>query len=345
MKTFTSLPIWAALAGAALAAAQELVERKVLAMGTVLELSVWAETRAQALEASELALREVERVETCLSTWKPESELSRLNRTPVGEPFELSSDLERHLGRARHLWEWTEGAFDPGLGLLVQAWGLREGGRQPSQSELEQALAAGSMASLEVGGGRATRRSEMQLEEGAFGKGIGLDEACAVLERAGIRKAVLNLGGQVRFVGQADGWPYGVAHPLERGEIVLEVVSRGGSLATSGNSERGLVVGGERRSHILDPRKGTPAPDVGSMTVWARDATTADALSTALFVLGPERGLAWAARQDGLEALHLISSPQGLQATATPGLRGRIRGLVAELELTFLATPALATRE
>ena len=124
--------------------------------------------------------------------------------------------------------------------------------------------------------------------------------------------------------------------PRERESPVLELRIDHGSFATSGSSERGIVVAGVRRSHVLDPATGQPADDFGSVTVWAADATTADALSTALFVMGPERALDWAAAQPGVEALVLVTSDGRLAARATAGWRGHARPLAAGLELVFL---------
>ncbi|MFQ5749404.1 MAG: FAD:protein FMN transferase, partial [Planctomycetota bacterium] len=120
-----------------------------------------------------------------------------------------------------------------------------------------------------------------------------------------------------------------------------------GSLATSGNSEHGIEVGGRRFGHLLDPRTGRPAPDFGSVTVWAPDALTADCLSTGLFVMGPRPALAWAHAHAGIEIVVLETTPDGdLRATATSGWKGRIEPLTTGIPLTFTspATPVPPSR-
>lgn len=321
----------------AAAAPVERVERVVGVMGTTLVVAIEAESRPLALAASERAIRAVEAVERRLSTWTQASELARLNAAPVGEPFGLSGELATDLTRALELRRITGGAFDPGVGALVRAWGLRTGGRQPDPAQIAACLAIGGLDALELEDGRAVRRHPgLVLEEGAFGKGVGLDAALAALALTTwgeVHLVVLDLGGQVLVANGTHA--LSVADPRDRRRAVIGFEIERGSVATSGNSERGIMVGGEPRSHVLDPRTGAPAPDFGSMTVWAGDAMTADALSTGLFVLGPVAGVALAERLPGVEAVALEITTAGLVAHATSGLRGRIEALVDDVHVTF----------
>ncbi|MCZ6597814.1 MAG: FAD:protein FMN transferase [Planctomycetota bacterium] len=314
----------------------ERVERRVGLMGTLLSIEVEAPTREAALLASEAAVRALEAVEARLSTWRDDSELARLNRTPAGEAFPLSPALRADLAIVGAWWRATGGAFDPGVGALVEAWGLRTGGRRPGADELRAARAGSGFQLLELGEHTAVRRHErLAIEEGGFGKGIGLDAAIAALRDAGATRATLDLGGQVVFLADGDAVVWAVAHPRDRSLPAVEVEIDRGSLATSGNSERGILVAGEPRSHILDPRTGSPAPDFGSLTVWAPDATTADCLSTGLYVLGPMAALAFAEDHDGIEVLVLETTAGELVARATSGLRDRIHPAIPGLEIRF----------
>jgi thiamine biosynthesis lipoprotein len=316
------------------------VERSLGLMGTSLELMVEARDRATALAASELAVRALETTEARLSTWRTDSELARLNATPAYESFHMSSELAAELTAARRWWLETDGRFDPGVGGLVQAWGLREGGRRPSPSELTQAQAAGGLASLALDGRNATREhADLLLEEGGFGKGAGLDAALSAMREGGATRAVLDLGGQVALLGSGP-FQLAVAHPDDRNRPMLEVTVDGGSLATSGNSERGIVVEGEHLGHLLDPRTGQPAEDFGSITVWAQDAMTADCLSTALYVAGPDAALAWVAERPGIEVIVVERSDGSLLVRPSDGLRGRLRPLWGDLEVRFSPTPS-----
>ena len=316
------------------------VERRVAVMGTWLDEAVEHDGgRPAALRASEAALRALAEVEARLSTWDPGSELSRLNATPVGEPFAMSPALASDLRRARELWLATGGAFDPGLGALVEAWGLRTGGRVPTAAEVADARAGGGFESIELAGNVARRTHALAwIEEGGFGKGIGLDAALATLRESGVRSAVLDLGGQVSVLGSAPV-ERRLSDPRDRERPVLAITLGPGSLSTTGNSERGFTADGERYGHVLDPRTGEPAPDFGSLTVSAPDALTADALSTGLYVLGPEGAFRWLAAQPGERTVELIvlePRGDGLLCTASAGWRERLRALVPDLELRFV---------
>jgi thiamine biosynthesis lipoprotein len=312
------------------------VERRLPMMGTILHLTVEADRHENALAASERAVQVLEAAEDRLSTWRSDSELSRLNRAPVDQMVELSAELAEELAAARRFWVATRGAFDPGIGALVEAWGLRHGGRLPDRVERRRALAASGMVKLELDGRRAVRRHPaLVLEEGGFGKGAALDRALAVLAASGIHRAVVDLGGQVAFLGEGDQVACSIADPRQRGRPALLVSVDGGSVATSGNSERGVTVDGIRYGHLLDPRTGEPAPDFGSVTVWAPTATAADCLATGLYVMGPDAALAWAAADREAELVILEPTARGLHARATPGLRGRLSPVSDALAIDY----------
>lgn len=321
------------------ASSSAVVERRVAMMGTTLHLRVEAADRPTALQASERAVRALEATEARLSTWREDSELSRLNQAKPGEPIALSSELAAELSAARACWLESTGAFDPTVGALAAAWGLRDGGREPSETERAQALEATGMDELELEGDHAIkRRPGLVLEEGAFGKGAGLSAALDALASARALSATLDLGGQLAVLGAADRQDparFAVADPRDRSREVLTLELARGSVATSGNSERGIVAGGHERGHLLDPRTGRPAADFGSLTVWTDDPLRADCLSTGLYVLGPDAALDWARRQPGVEVLVLTPSLDGhrLIARATPGLAATLHPLVENLDL------------
>jgi len=323
----------AALLAAPARAPEARVDRRLFLLGTAVELTVVGADRATALAASERAVRALEAAEARLSTWREDSELARLNHSRVGEPFSLSPALAADLSGAARCAAVTGGAFDPAIAPLVAAWGLRRGGRIPSPAERRAATAASGLAGLELGAHRAVRRrADLALEEGGFGKGAALRDALAALARApGISRAVLDLGGQIGVAGGR--FEVTVADPRQRERAALALAIDHGSLSTSGNSEHGFTVVGRRYGHILDPRTGFPAADFGSVTVWADDPLTADCLSTGLFVLGPERALAWAAAHPGIEVVVLVERGGRLVARATPGLAARLRPRLPGLKL------------
>jgi thiamine biosynthesis lipoprotein len=164
-----------------------------------------------------------------------------------------------------------------------------------------------------------TRRGDVAIDAGAFGKGEGLDRAAAAL---GDIPLMIDLGGQVSVGSHPapDGWTIGIADPRRRDVPALHVRMTSGSLSTSAGSERDLAVNGARVGHIVDPRTGRPATFDGSVTVWHERGLVADILSTALYVMGPEAGLRWA-EDRGLAACYLIPDGASNRTESTPAFR------------------------
>ncbi len=301
------------------------IERHLTLMGTTLMISVEAGNRPAALAASEKALNALQAAEMRLSTWRKDTELARLNEAAVDDPVNLSPELAMELAGVRRWWKATDGAFDPGIGKLSEIWGLRGGGQVPTRTLLDRVTDTPGLEALRLEGLTAVRgHPDLSIDEGGFGKGAGLDDAIRKLKDTDAMTAMINLGGQVALFGAGRSVRFDVADPSDRQRTALTLIIDRGGLATSGNSERSLVIGERAYSHILDPRNGTPVPDFGSLTVWADDALAADCLSTGLYVLGPEKALDWAAKREGIEILVLESSDEGLRARATSGLRNRI---------------------
>jgi FAD:protein FMN transferase len=321
------------LAGSPSAFAPEraVVERRLGMMGTSLEITVEVASRPAGLAASERAVRALEDAEARLSTWRGDTELARLNRAPAGVARTLSPALADDLHAALRCWDETGGAFNPAVGALVEAWGLRGKGRIPTPAERGEAVAAGRMDGLRLEGRTAVRESAgLVLEEGGFGKGAGLADALAVLAGdPAVVRASLNLGGQLAVLDRGTGerWEVPVADPDRRDRAVVSLSIDRGSVSTSGHSER--------PGHLLDPRTGDPAPDFGSVTVWAEDPLRADCLSTGLYVMGPERAVAWAAAHPGVEVLMLRREGRTLKALASSGLRGNLERLTSEVVIRF----------
>jgi thiamine biosynthesis lipoprotein len=329
-------------AGPAPGAPASTLDRELAAMGTRLQVRVEAADRRSALAASEAAVRAVEAAEARLSTWRQESELARFNGSAPGLWVALSPALERDLGQAARWWRETGGAFDPGVASLVAAWDLRGRGRVPGADELDAARAAAGLEHFELAEGRARRLAHgFGIEEGGFGKGAALADAVGAALGAVARCVSVELGGQLMVAGDCKTMTVGIAHPRRRGEVVAWLDLRSGSVATSGNSERSVAVGGLRFGHLLDPSTGRPAADWGSVTVVAQDPVAADCLATALYVMGPERGLRWASARPDVAAVFAVADGEALELRATPGLHYR----AADAERLCVPSPAAATMD
>jgi thiamine biosynthesis lipoprotein len=303
-----SRPVGAALVAGLLLvsrAGAQVLAREAWAMGTRVHVVVQARERSQAVRASEAVLREIERVDKVLSTWDAASELSAANRAAPGTWVALTPELASLLEEAEGWAHRTGRAFDPTVGALLDAWGLRGAGRTPGALELEAALASTGPHVLALGRGGAVRTGAGWIDSGAFGKGAALRSVARTLSFEGVERILVDLGGQVWAVAPVGApWSVGVAHPRDRDRAVATLLLRDASAASSGTSERG--------AHIVDPRTGMPAPEWGSVTVVSRDPLEADILSTALYVMGPEAGLVWA-RAQGAAALFLSVEERGLR--------------------------------
>jgi FAD:protein FMN transferase len=307
------------------------VERRVAVMGTTAEVAVVAADRERGLAASEDVLAELSRVESLLTTWRPDSPLARLDRAAVGEEHALDGELFAVLSEVFAWAGRTQRAFDPTIAPLVRAWDLRGAGRFPSPAELSAALAATGPSRFRF---HAARRTVARLDgaagidEGAWGKGYALDCVGRRLAQEGVSNALVDLGGQVLARGtRAPGepWTISIAHPRDRERPVVTLSLSDVAVSTSGDSERRRVVARRAIGHLLDPRTGEPAPDFGSATVVAPSGLVADVLSTAFFVLGPAEGLALSERlrRAGVrnETLFLVDRGGVLDAASSPGIQ------------------------
>ena len=290
-------------------------------MGTRWSVRVDAENTVD-LAALRLDLaRAVEQVDAQMSPWKPDSDLLRLNRAPVGDWVDLPMQIMEVLACALDVHRLSAGAFDPCVGPLVDAWGFGAVRETPDPEAIRMARQptphhANGCLELDSRAGRARKHDPVQLDLCGIAKGYAVDRMVHVLRQHGVRHALASLDGELRALGpQASGAPWAVA--LERpeagrraahGVIELDDVA----VATSGDYRRFLQVGDTRLAHTMDPRRRAPVNNaVASVTVLSSSCMQADAWATALLVAGPDDGLAMAQRM-GLDVLFLLRRAEGL---------------------------------
>jgi thiamine biosynthesis lipoprotein len=298
-----------------------------------------APERLQAL--LEARLRELN---ASLSTWDPQSELSRINAAPAHTPLPLGADLRTVLAAALELSRATGGAFDPTVGPLVNLWGFGPGGQraEPDAAAIAAARARTGFAHVRLEDHTLTKEREgLYLDLSAIAKGFGVDALGRVLEAQGVADYVAEIGGEVLARGRAPQgrpWSIGIdapvagAAPGERlaGVMRLEPAAAGLerlAVATSGSYRRFRRLRDGTAHHIVDPRTGRPTGGrLVAVSVVAPDCMTADGIATALMVLGVEAGLAWVERRPGVSALFLEAAPEG---AAQPLVRHVSRGFPA----------------
>jgi thiamine biosynthesis lipoprotein len=308
----------------------DVAERARYLMGSPCTITAAHAETGAAAGLIEQAFGEMARWERILSDYTDASELSRVNSAAAFGPVEISPDLLGFLEGSLALAAETGGAFDPTVGPLVDLYALRRGGRWPAPEEVEVVRRRVGYELLRVDPGTGTARFSvpgMRLDPGAVGKGIALDAAGDLLEAGGVRWALLQFGRQVLAVGDgADrcGFPVEIAASGPLPDPPTTLFLQDASAATSANSERGLVVDGRPLGHVVDPRSGLPASGARTVTVIAPHAARADALSTALMVMGPEEGLK-AARRLGVEALFVVESGARVHLLSTDGFHEMTR--------------------
>lgn len=292
-----------------------------LLMGTTVTIEADGTATAELDRAIAAAFDEMARVEGLMSSCRDDSDVARLNAAADGTT--VSAETAEVIRLGLEVSRRSNGAFDLALGRLKRLWGIDgEAPRVPSAGEIAAALVGAGSAALSVDGPRVgKRRPETAVDLGGIAKGYAVDRALEVLREHGITSAAINAGGDIGLLGGKGERPWRVAiqHPRRGDGVLATIEQRGGAVVTSGDYERFFERDGQRYHHLFDPHSGTPAQSCQSVTVIAPSAILADALATALFVLGPEAGLAMLRDYPGCEAL--IVAADG-RVKRSPGLAG-----------------------
>lgn len=289
--TLRRVAVVAVVSAAALAHAADAAKfttRAELVMGTVARITIPDGAPNDAYEAGFAALR---RVDAGMSLYRPESALVRVNAHAAAQAEQVDDELYGLLARAIELSRLTDGAFDVTILPLLRFWGAYPGLDHVPAGQVD-AVGWHGLALDADAHTVAFRRHGMGVDLGAIAKGFALGRARTALAAAGVRRATIDLGGNLALLGDGPdgGWQIAVRDPESAdGTLGVLTLAAGDTVSTSGNYARDFAAEGWRvPSHIYDPRTGTPVPGDLAVTVWTPDATAADALSTAFLVLGPE---------------------------------------------------------
>lgn len=300
-------------------------DRIQIIMGTPVQLTTCLPTDSGAFDAAFNAVRDVDRH---LSTWSPESELSMINnRAPGLKRIRCDEHLWVMLRESKKYYELSKGAFDPTVHPYIKAWGFEETPTVPDKKTLRDARST-------VGFSKIHLKTHVlifdnpgtQLNFGAIAKGYAADLAYEVLREKGVSCGMVNVGRTLLFWG-GDSWKLDIQHPQkEEGNAIATLSVRDGAVSTSGQYEKTFEQDGKKYGHILDPRTGKPVENnLLSVTVVAPTATQADALSTACFVMGKQKGEKLIRKMKDVEAVFISRCDCGTPRIEwTKGLRGKI---------------------
>ena len=287
---------------------------------------------ARCIDAAEIRLdsaaRALTRVDAEMTTWNPDSMLMRLNRLPPGETMTVSQEMWQVLDVSEQVRKESGGAFNVSVGALVNAWGFGsvKTDKKPTPEEISALLPTSDGGyGLSVPELVSRSRGDVFIDLSAVAKGHAVDAALEVLRDGGCPDAMVDVGGEVRAIGNGparDGWRIGIESPSPiHGGIEAVLPLRNRAVATSGDYRNFRTVDGERISHTIDPRDGYPIRHgLASITVVHETTALADAWATALNVLGPNEGLELAHRLN-LPVYMLVRSSDGFDAVYTDAMK------------------------
>lgn len=283
------------------------LKREEAIMGTAIKIELWSEDRLAGEVAMSAVMDEMHRIDHAMSPYRPDSELSRINRDAGTAPVAVSAEMFQLLTRAARFSHLSAGAFDISYAAVGRLYDYRMGTR-PTPAELTNARAAVGYHHVVLDAHAHTvrfARPGMCIDLGGFAKGYAVDNATAILRQRGVAHANVSAGGDSRVLGDRRGrpWMIGIRNPRRPGEVVAMLPLQDTSISTSGDYERYFIEDGERFHHLIDPATGRSPSAVHSVTILAEDGLCAEAFSKCVFVLGLEKGMELIESQPSLDAV------------------------------------------
>ena len=297
-------------------------------MGTEMEITVVSADEKAAHKVIDAAFAEIRRIEELMSTYIPESQISKINSAAGKKAVKVDHELLRLIKRAVEYAEMTEGGFNIAVGPLIKLWRVSEGGNIPKKDEIKKTHEIIDYRDIVINEKKETvflKKNGMAIDLGGIAKGYASDRAEIVLKKNGIVSGIVAVAGDINAFGKKeDGnkWRVGIQHPRKKGKFIGIIELEDEAVSTSGDYERFFIRDGKRYHHIIDPKTGEPAGKCQSVTIIAKEATATDALSTGIFVMGPEKGMELIERLPDVEGI--IIDAKGNMAVSS-GLKNRIK--------------------
>ena len=273
--------------------------RAFKAMGTPCEIQLFTNTHAKARQVADAAIADVQRLESLYSRYREDSLLSAINRVATaGGSIAVDAETAGLLNYAAACHGQSDGLFDITSGILRRAWRF-DSGRLPDQAQIHGLLDKVGWHKLRWNPPLLEFPTQgMEIDFGGVVKEYAVDHAAAICWQAGVRHGMINLGGDIKVIGpRADGspWRIGIRHPRDKDAMLQTILLRGGALASSGDYERCITVGGIRYGHVLNPKTGWPVRHLAAVSVVGEFCVVAGSAST-IAMLKEESGPAWLER-------------------------------------------------
>ena len=292
------------------ASAQAVFQRSFIKMGSAFDLTLVANNQVEADQLFKQAIAEIDRIERLISSWDQSSETSQVNQMAGKEAVKVAKELYDLVFRAKAIAQLTNGAFDPTYASVDKIWTFD--GRDVEQPKAE--IISASVAKIgfdkivfdPLESSLYLPLQGMKIGFGAIGKGYAADRVKSLLQNQGVAAGIVNASGDMSAWGiQPNGepWQVGLINPKNKDKVFAWFPVKNQAVVTSGDYEKFILINGKRYGHIINPKTGFPSQGVISCTVFATKAELADALSTALFVMGVETGIDFINQLNQVEAI------------------------------------------
>lgn len=278
--------------------AQSTYKRSMQLMACNFDITVIADTKKEADNFIDLAIREMTRIENLISSWDSNSQTSEINKNAGIKPVIVDAELFELIQRAQAISKISDGAFDISYASLDRIWKF-DGSltSMPSEEAIINSVAKIGYRNVILNPTDSSvflTKEGMKIGFGAIGKGYAADKAKALLQDLGVIGGIINASGDMNTWGKqlsGEDWKIAITNPMNKNESYGLLPLEKGAVVTSGNYEKYALINGKRYSHIIDPRTGMPTNGILSVTVFAPSAELADALATSVFVMGIDVGL------------------------------------------------------
>lgn len=281
-------------------------------MGTVVRVELWEEEEAAANAAMTAVMDEMHRIDARMSTFKPESELSHINREAAHKPVVISEEMFELITRSIEFSKLSGGAFDITFSSVGYLYNYREH-TKPTDTEIAKALPGVNYRHLRLDRKKRTirfARPGVRIDLGGIAKGHAVDNCIALLKKRGITNAIVTAGGDSRLLGDRRGrpWNVGIRDPRQRDDVVTVLPLADVAISTSGDYERYFEEDGVRHHHIINPKTGKSANGIRSVTVIGPNGVTTEGLTKSVFVRGAKEGMRLIESQKGIDAIIIDAS-------------------------------------
>ena len=277
---------------------QEIFTKKVVLMGSDFEITVVENNISKANYFIDLAIKEISRIESLISSWDKNSQTSLINNSAGIRPVQVDKELFELISRSIKISALTQGAFDISYAPMDKLWYFdKEMEKLPTAQQIAQSVSKVGYENIIINEKKRTvflNKKGMKIGFGAIGKGYAADKAKDILIQNDVKSGIINASGDLTAWGQkpsGDDWMVAVVNPLNKNKVFSWLPIKNSSIVTSGNYEKFITVDGKSYSHIIDPRTGYPSEGILSVTIISQNAELADALATSVFVLGTDIGI------------------------------------------------------